>query len=281
VVFQGTLAGTACSYCGAPTLRDVATEARARLPIDGLLTFAVEADAAKRSLADWVRSRWFAPGDFKARGVSGDLEGAYLPFFTFDAMTSTEYRGERGEHYYVTVGSGKDERREQRTRWYPASGAFQRFFDDVLVSAVRRLPAPLLQKLEPWPLAGVRAYTPDALAGKAVHTYDVELAEAFPEARRQMEEELASDVRARIGGDAQRVHEVQTGFAGLTYKHLLLPVWLLAYRYRDKSYRVAINACTGEVNGERPWSAVKIALAAVAGAAAAAAIAWFVYGPPG
>jgi hypothetical protein len=53
---------------------------------------------------------------------------------------------------------------------------------------------------------------------------------------------------------------VHTQWSALSYKHLLLPVWLLAYRYRDKSYRVAINACSGEVKGERPWSVAKILL---------------------
>ena len=53
-----------------------------------------------------------------------------------------------------------------------------------------------------------------------------------------------------------------TQYSALTYKHVLLPVWILAYRYGDKPYRVVVNAVTGQVNGERPWSIPKI-LAAV------------------
>jgi hypothetical protein len=189
-------------------------------------------------------------------------------------MTSTEYAGQRGDHYWVEVGSGQQKRREMRTRWSPAWGAFQRFFDDVLVPAVSALPASLLGKLEPWPLEGVIPFTPGALAGKLAHTYDVELPRAAGSAREVMEGAIESEVRQRIGGDEQRVESIRTGWAGLTYKHLLLPVWLLAYQYQGRSYRVAINACTGEVHGERPWSPWKIGFAVLLGLVAAGVAAY-------
>jgi DNA-directed RNA polymerase subunit RPC12/RpoP len=262
VAFQGTLTATACAYCGEPVQRERAHAAPDRVPVDGLLTFAVPADAARAALARWVKGRWFAPGELVRRGVDGRLEGVYLPFFTFDAMTATAYEGERGEHDSVTVRSGNQTRQETRTRWWPAAGSFQRLFDDVLVPAFGSLPPALLGRLEPWPLARCVPFSEGALAGKLAHTYDVELPAGLALAKARIEAELEADVRRRIGGDDQRIHAIRTRFAGLTYKHLLLPVWLLAYRYGGKSYRVAVNAVTGEVHGERPWSALKIALAA-------------------
>ncbi len=273
VLFQGTLTASACAYCGEPVQREKAHAAADRIPVDGLLTFAVPAEQARGALRGWVQGRWFAPGEWKKRGVEGRLDGAYLPYFTFDAATATEYRGERGDHYTVTVQEGGRTRQETRVRWTPAAGAFQRLFDDVLVPAFRSLPLPLLQQLEPWPLARVVPFSEGALAGKLAHTYDLELGTGFTAARARIDAAILGEVRGRIGGDTQRVHQVETQYAGLTYRHLLLPVWLLAYRYRDRSYRVAINAVTGEVHGERPWSPVKIALAVLA-AALAAAIAW-------
>jgi uncharacterized protein (DUF983 family) len=272
VVFQGTLTSSQCAYCGEPVQREKAHAAPDRIPVDGLLTFAVPAEQARGSLRDWVKGRWFAPNAWKKAGVDGRLEGVYLPFFTFDAMTATRYRGERGDRYTVTVRVGNQTRNETRIRWSPASGAFQRFFDDVLVPAFRSLPTALLVKLEPWPLSRTVPFTEGAIAGKLAHTYDLELPQGFVAARERISAELQADVRDRIGGDTQRIHDLQTQYAGLTYKHLLLPVWLLAYRFHERSYRVAINAVTGEVHGERPWSAVKITLAAVAAALLAGAL---------
>ncbi len=171
------------------------------------------------------------------------------------------YRGERGDHYWVTVRRGDKTERVQKTRWSFASGSFRRFFDDVLVVAGRGLKAGVVDSLEPWPLARCREFDPRLIAGFVARTYDVGLAEGLGIAKTRIAGALRDDVRRRIGGDEQRIHSVETQYGALTYKHLLLPVWLLAYRYRERLYQVIVNAATGEVQGERPWSWVKITLA--------------------
>ena len=275
VQFSGSLTSSSCSYCDAPIQRENAHEAQNRIPVDGVCTFLIEKDAAGKKLKDWVSSRWFAPGEFKKRGVNGKFDGVYMPFFTFDAMTFTRYSGERGDAYYVETGSGDNKKRERRVNWTDSRGSFQRFFDDVCVPALKSLPAALLQKLEPWPLEKLMPFTDQALAGKLAHTYEVELKETFDLGKERMESELHKDTRKRIGGDEQRVHSMDVSYSALTYKHVLLPVWILAYRYADKSYRVVVNATTGQVSGERPYSAIKITLAVIAGAIAAFVIWYF------
>jgi DNA-directed RNA polymerase subunit RPC12/RpoP len=273
VVFEGTLTSSRCAYCGQPLERDAVHAAPGRIPVDALLTFAVEGPAARAALAAWVRRLWLAPGAFVSAGIEGRLDGVYLPYFTFDAGTATAYRGQRGDHEWVEVGFGQGRQRERRTSWHAVAGDFQRFFDDVLIPAVSTLPAGLLTRLEPWPLGAIRPFAPEALAGKLAHTYDVDLAESSVLARRRIESAIEAEVRQRIGGDEQRLERIQTEWSGLTYKHLLLPVWLLAYRYGDRSYRVAVNACSGEVTGERPYSPWKVALLAAAALAGLALLA--------
>lgn len=271
VVFIGTLTSSECPYCTTPIQRDRIHTAADRIAVDGVLPFFITEQAAQKNLAEWVNSRWFAPNAFRKRGVRGKFHGVYLPFFTFDAMTFTRYTGQRGEHYYVTVGAGKNKTRQRRTRWYPASGSFQRFFDDVLVRAAGGLNADLLHGLEPWPMQRCIPFTQEVLTGLMARTYDIELDQCFSEAKDRIATELAQDVRRRIGGDEQRVSSIDTAYAALTFKHLLLPVWLLAYRYHDQTYQVTINAANGQVQGERPWSWLKITFA-VLGAVLAVAI---------
>jgi len=69
---------------------------------------------------------------------------------------------------------------------------------------------------------------------------------------------------------------VNARYYEITFKHILLPVWISAYRYRDKVYRFMVNARTGEVCGERPWSAWKIAGAVMLGLIVVAVIIWFI-----
>ena len=165
VVFQGSLTSSECPFCGSPIQLENVHDAEHRVPVDGVLPFLIEKDKAKDNLAAWVSSRWFAPNDFKQRGVNGKFNGVYTPFWTFDSMTFTRYTGERGDHYWETVKRGDEEKRVRRTRWRPAVGAFDRFFDDVLILASRGLPRKLMAKLEPWPLAKCVPFTQQALAG--------------------------------------------------------------------------------------------------------------------
>lgn len=269
VLFQGALTSTECPYCASPIQRNNVHDAEHRIPVDGVLPFLVERNNAQLRLKEWVQSRWFAPGDFLQRGVEGKFNGVYLPFWTFDSLTFNRYSGERGERYTVEVGEGNNRRTETRVRWWPAAGSFQRFFDDVLIVATRGLPVWMLDRLEPWPLERLQPFSQELLAGFYARTYEKELEPGFEDARQRIEAAVMADVRQRIGGDEQRVHQCQTHYSAITFKHLLLPVWLLAYRYGDKSYQVAVNAATGEVQGERPYSVAKIAVAVLLGLIAA------------
>lgn len=260
VRFTGTLTSDECPYCGTAIQLDGVHDAEDRIQVDGVLPFALDRDVARRNLAAWVKTRWFAPNEFLRRGAEGRFQGVYLPFWTYDALTLNAYTGERGEHYWVTVRRGDRTTRERRTRWYPASGDFRRFFDDVLVFAGSGLPREIIAKLDPWPLERCVPFTPEFLAGHMARTYDTSLEDGFDRAKERMRAAIRAEVRRRIGGDTQRIHGIDTEFGALTYKHLLLPVWLLVYRFRGKPFQVAVNAVTGEVQGARPWSFWKIFL---------------------
>ncbi len=275
VEFTGTLTSTRCPYCGSPLqLEKAHRREQKRIPVDGVLPFQIDRRSAAASLKQWVQSRWFAPGDFRRRGVDGEFNGIYLSYFTFDAMTFTVWKGRRGVHYYVTVGSGKNRRSVRRTRWTRVSGRFQRFFDDVPVLANTGFRRDFMMALEPWPLQKVVPFTQQFLAGYLARTYDLELDVCFQEARSRIEEYIERQVRRSIGGDTQEIVSIRSRWDALTFRHLLLPVWLMAYSYRGRVYQVFINAASGEVQGERPWSIIKITLAALAGAAVLGGL-WF------
>lgn len=260
VEFIGTLTSDECAYCGTALQLENIHDAEDRVPVDGVLPFQVDRQQAQGQLAQWIKSRWFAPNEFRRRGVQGRFSGVYVPFWTFDALTHTHWSGQRGDHYTVTVGSGKNRRTETRTSWSYRSGQFQHFFDDVIIIAATNMPRKRLDALDPWPLDRCLPFNEAYLAGYLASTYDIELDAGFETARELMEEQLRGMVRGEIGGDEQRITEMNVHYDAITYKHVLLPIWSLVYRYHNKPYQVFINAGTGEVQGDRPWSWVKITL---------------------
>ncbi len=267
-----------CPFCATPIVVDTGTHRH--IKPRAVLPFALTEDVARRAMTDWLGKLWFAPNGLQDYARKGRrMQGIYVPYWTYDADTKSTYRGERGTVYYVTETVVRDGKREQvqvaKVRWNPASGRVARFFDDVLVLASTSLPKQYTDALEPWDLAALEPYAPEYLAGFRAEAYSVPLKEGFVQARAQMDRVIERDVKFDIGGDRQRIHGIDTQVANLTFKHILLPVWLAAYKYRGETYRFVVNGRTGRVQGERPYSKVKIAIAVVLGLIAAAIVGYF------
>jgi predicted RNA-binding Zn-ribbon protein involved in translation (DUF1610 family) len=259
VVFKDTLTSDFCPYCATPLQIENAHAAEQRVPADGVLPFQVERDKAKAQLKTWVQHLWFAPTQFKRMEFEDTFQGLYLSHWTFDAETYSAYTGERGENYTEVIGHGKDRRTVTRTRWYSAQGQVDHFHNDVVVNACRTFVKSLMDRFTRWPLQKAVPFQDAYLAGFVARTYDVELDEAYVEAKYRIDQWIDGAVRADIGGDRQRVNSVQTEYQNLKFKLMLLPVWMLSYRFHNKVYHVVVNGASGEVQGERPWSAWKIA----------------------
>ena len=275
IEFSDSSHATECPFCATPVVTD--TGEHRRIKPKGLLPFAIDERRAKDAMTQWLGRLWFAPNGLKDYARKGrKMNGIYVPFWTYDADTKSSYVGERGQVYYETrtvMRDGKPhQERIQKVRWFPASGRVARFFDDVLVLGSTSLPKKFTDALEPWDLAELVPYGPEYLAGFQAEGYTVSLEDGYSEAREKMDRVIARDVRFDIGGDRQRIHSIDTRVKDVTFKHILLPVWMAAYKYRGKSYRFVINARTGQVQGERPYSAWKIAFAVVIGLAIAACV---------
>ena len=271
--FTGTLTAQRCPYCATPIQRDDVHDAPARLPVDGVLPFLVPQKQATEAIEKWINSRWFAPSEFKKYNQKGSFTSVYAAYFTYDADTTTQYSGQRGDHYTVTVGSGDDAHTETRTDWTHVSGTVTDLFDNVAVLANTGFDQDKVTKLEPWPTHDAKPYTPQYVAGHLCRTYDNDAEECFPVAKAVMDAQIESTIRRDIGGDEQRISSKSTVFHSLLYKHLLLPIWLLTVVYDGRPFQVFINGMTGEVQGQRPWSKVKIAAAVVAAVIVAVIIA--------
>lgn len=275
--FSGSMTATRCPYCNTPIQRDDIQAAPTRLKIDGVLPFQIPEKSARENIEKWINGRWFAPNEFKKYREIGSFSSIYLSYFNYDAETVTHYTGQRGVNYYVTVRDGDTTRTEVRTNWYPASGTVQNSFVDVTGLANTGLDDKRVRELEPWPMELSRPYSQEYIAGHLSRTYDHDANVVFgDEVKPRMEGVIATTVRADIGGDQQRVHSMDVNWASLMFNQLALPVWMLTVTYKAKPFQVFINGVTGEVQGQRPYSWIKITLAIIA-ALIVIGIAYFLY----
>ncbi|SFL12252.1 TFIIB-type zinc finger domain-containing protein [Shimia haliotis] len=279
VVFEGDTHATECPFCATPVVVDTGTHRQ--IKPRAVLPFQLDERVAHDAMNSWLGKLWFAPNGLANYARKGrKMNGVYVPYWTYDADTKSRYTGERGTVYYVTetvMRDGKPEQRQvQKIRWRPASGRVARWFDDILVLASRALPKRYTDALQPWDLSNLEPYTPEFLAGFQAEGYSVELQDGYDEARAHMDAVIRRDVAFDIGGDRQRIHSISTAVSDVTFKHILLPVWMAAYKYRGKTYRFVVNGQTGRVQGERPYSAIKIAIAVVLGLLVAGGIGYII-----
>lgn len=255
-----------CSFCSAPIVSK--SYAQRHVKPKAIIPFQVDRRRAQEAFRRWVKGLWLAPKELKRYAQSdAAMTGTYLPYWTYDCATDSTYEGERGEDYYTTETyterspSGQavtKTRQVKHTNWFPASGRVQRFHDDILVMGSQSLPHRLRGAASQWDLKALVPYQPEFVSGYRAEAYQVGLREGYPIAKQTIDAQVHSLVRQDIGGDQQRVHRVSTRYSDVRFKHVLLPVWISAYRFRDKTYRFLVNGQTGEVAGESPLSWFKV-----------------------
>ncbi|PID87744.1 MAG: hypothetical protein CSB06_03655 [Bacteroidia bacterium] len=269
--FNPNVVSDKCEFCDSPLVSKEAHHTRVIVP-KAMLPFKVSKKEAFEAYQYWLKKLWFAPNKLKKNArQTEDLNGIYTPYWTYDSDTTTRYTGQRGDDYQTTETYYEDgetrTRTVTKTRWTRVRGIVSRFFDDVMVPASDSLPRKYIDRLEPWDLENLVPYDTKYLAGFRSEIYSVSLRNGWDFAKEKMDPVIRSDIRYDIGGDHQTISSMDTEYSGTTFKHILLPVWLSAYKYKNKVYRFMINARTGEVQGERPWSWIKITLASLLGIA--------------
>jgi len=268
-VFDSTRVGQRCDFCGSASLIPF-EEIKAPIRPECLLEFKLPETAVRDLVRKWYGGRWFAPTAMKARSLTDTVRGVYIPYWTFDAQVQADWTADAGYYYYVTESytdsDGKSQTRQvQKTRWVPASGSIEHFFDDELVPASRGVDGKLLRKIEPFPTTtDLKPYDPGFLSGWVVEQYQIDLVAAAQNSREIMEEKTRALCSAEVPGDTQRSLEVASTFSGQTFKHILVPIWLIAYTYGARTFQVVVNGYTGSIAGRHPLSWIKITLAVLA-----------------
>ncbi|GLI41490.1 hypothetical protein GALLR39Z86_13400 [Glycomyces algeriensis] len=241
---------------------------------EAIVPFRVDRARARHLLRAWARRPWFTPREFRKIDESSSFRGAYLPFWVWRARTRSRYRAARGDYQWAKGGGG----RVRGLRWAPAAGVVDRDFAAVPVAATVRLEGTALADLlRDWRLDAAVGFEPGMLDGYWTQGYDLEPEVGLELAKARMAAEVEREVRARVGGDEQHVPSIETAYAELGYRLVLLPAWLVSYPHRGRRRMVAVHGETGRVVGERPLSAAKLVAATVLALAVAGAILYFCF----
>jgi hypothetical protein len=277
-VFDPARVGQRCDFCGSSALVPYEEIKEAFSP-ESLLPIKIAETGIREMIRQWYGSRWFAPNKLKDRAMTDTVRGIYIPYWTFDAQVHADWTAESGYYYYETetyrdANGNSQTRQVQKIRWEPSAGSLDHFFDDELVPASRGVQDKMLRGIEPFPTKELVPYNPGFLSGWVVERYQIDLVAAAQRARAKMDEELQQMCATQVPGDTQRNLQVFPDYSHQTFKHILVPIWMLTYDYGAKNFQVVINGYTGAMAGGYPKSWIKIALAVLAALVAGMALYW-------
>jgi DNA-directed RNA polymerase subunit RPC12/RpoP len=253
-----------CPYCQTPLIAPGQNEKEAAY----IIPFRFSPEEAYERLKKWIASLWFAPNDFKKYYKKyKKLKPYYFPAWIFSFGVRASYVGERGidrrVSYLAHTKEGLRRRYKTVTDWYPVRGVVDLHFKDIY--AFSYLETPMAARRAVYRLDECVSFDERMLAGQESYEYDTSSRSGFVAATAKVEGAIRNAIRRDIGGDRQRVLRVDRDYYDVKLTLAYLPVYWGVVEYRGKFYDLFVNAQTGEVEGERPYSPLKIVFAVLGG----------------
>jgi hypothetical protein len=264
VSLERTVTAATCAFCGSSAILEQG-ENRNLIRPESLIPLDVGREYAQKALRAWVKGLWFRPNALK-RLDKFEAAGVYLPAWTFDAEVHSDWTADAGYYYWVTERyttrvNGKSvtrTRQVRKVRWTSAWGSRDDSYDDVLVLGSHAITKMLARKLGDFDLTELVPYRAEYLAGWRAEEYQVDLMGSWDLGRDIIQDLQRGRCSGDVPGDTQRFLQVKNQISEVHWKHLLVPVWTVTYRYGGKSWPVVVHGQTGKVVGRAPLSWWKI-----------------------
>ena len=263
-IYDALETAAVCPFCGSTQVMPAA--GHNTIAPGGVCPFTVTKEEAGNAFTKWLKKKLFTPRKAKQSANPDAFKGVYLPYWTYDAQTTNNFTARAG---YDRKVRKKDGSYETQTTWRSVAGVYQEFIDDETVMASKRQENSGVKQCEPFKLSKLIPYNPKALAGFVAERYSIGLKEGWEIAQTSIQKKLKSSIETYVKAHwrCDRVSSVKfsTLYSKMTYKYILVPVWISSFQYKEKSYQFAVNGQTGKVGGKAPVSALRVILAILIG----------------
>lgn len=265
-IYDALETAAVCPFCGSTQVMPAATN-RTIAP-GGVCPFTVTKETAGESFTKWLKKKWFTPKKAKQSANPESFQGVYLPYWTYDAQTTSNFTARAGYDHQVKQRDGST---KTETTWRHVDGVYQEFIDDETVMASKRHENSGVKECGPFKLNKLIPYNPQVLAGFAAERYSIGLKEGWGIAQTSIQSKLRSNIDSYVKHhwrcDRTSNLKFSTIYSKITYKYILVPVWMSSFKYKEKTYQFVVNGQTGKVGGKAPVSAFRVILAVLIGAA--------------
>ena len=252
---DGTTAATHCPYCDNELI--ISEQLSGSVKPNAIIPFAVNKDSAMEAVKNYFKKKRLLPRDFGANHKLSKITGVYVPFWLFDSgidgnmnlnatdvrhYSDSDYNYTETKHYLVTV-----------------DGTMR--FSKIPVDGSEKMDNDLMDALEPFDYSALSEFNPAYLSGFMADRFDEDPDKSLPRASERMNNsaaEIFMGCASEFGSVSVKSSNMR--LVDPAVKYVLLPVYLLNLKYKEKNYRFAVNGQTGKVVGELPISPLKTLL---------------------
>lgn len=266
---------TKCSFCGTPNV--VLTDELSGLKPNAVVPFQITKSVAIENVKTWGKKKILAPKAFKQSITPEDTAGIYNPAFTFDSDTMSPYRGQLGKYYTTTrIVNGKTIT-ETKIKYFNISGNYKCRFDDILIEASDNINQQSINAMSPFNTNSSQKYNESFLLGFSANQYTKEGDVCWKEARQFIDKTVREKILLQYTYDVVASLYINTSCSNITYKYILLPIYVGHCTYKNKNYNFFVNGKNGKVTGKTPLSALRVSVLVLLILAFLALIIYLVY----
>lgn len=249
---------SSCLFCGGEELEFSNRHEEVLLPYS-IIPFSISQSLVLRKLRRWLGRGWFLPRDIFALKQPERVQGIYLPYFLFDALTRSTWMGEVGISYFPDPNNQK----KKRMAWEPTAGYYENFFQDFPLGLSEALQDQYFEEISEYNFRKLVPYDPKYLKSFAVELYSLPEIEAFKLSDMLLSDEIQMAIYGRLTGDDARRFRVNSEKHSVAFRHVLVPVWLAHYTYKGRLFQVMVNGQSGEIAGDKPIDTRRAIIAGV------------------
>lgn len=253
VIFEGTNTSTRCIYCKTPIV--ASNKLKGKFAPDKLIPFKITRSGAEELYKLWINKKIFAPKLFKSKSTISEIRGIYAPFWLFDANLNGSITAQATK---VRTWSDSDYRYTE-TSHYKVVRSGRVLYDNVPVDSSTKLDDELMRSIEPYDYSELKKFNAAYLSGFLAERYDVGVESSAAVAKQRFYDFLENRLRDTMSGYATiNVTGRDFNVNSLDYSNVMMPVFLLANKYKGQLRYFMINAQNGKIYGDTPYDILKI-----------------------
>ncbi len=255
VIVDKSTAADFCYYCHNPIV--MSGKMTGAMRPSKIIPFKLSREEAKEKFLAYAKSKWFVPKNYFKPEQIDKMMGVYYPFWVTDADTDAAMNAigktirtwRSGDYKYT------------ETRSFSVYRQGRIHFEDITTSALSSEDKAMLEGILPYPLDEYRDFSMPYLQGFVAKKRDIERESIGGEVKGRMNSYAETLLRDTAPGyNVFDVRNLDVAILSSHWEYSLMPIWMLTYKKKDKTYVYAMNGSTGKLYGELPVSIPKLLL---------------------